>query len=133
LHAVTDLLREGAQVVAGHAVRAVGDVADAPHVVALGNDAADVGQHRLAPQIRDPLLGVFELRNELADPVGKLLGLHLERFAEFQHQRPLLREVAERLDADERFNAPNSRSDTGLAGDRHQSDLGGVLDMGAAA
>ena len=45
--------------------------------MALGDDAADIGQHSLALEIRDPLLGLFELRDELADPVGELLGLRL--------------------------------------------------------
>ena len=112
------------QVVAGHAVRAVGDIADTPHVMALGDDA-DVGQHSLALRSAIRFSAFFELGNELVDPVGELLRLHFERVAEFQHQRPFLGEIAERLDADERLNPSNARSDARLAGDRDQSDLGG--------
>jgi hypothetical protein len=114
LYSIADLQRQRSQVVAGDTVSAVGDVADAPHIVTLRDDVVHIGQHRLAPQIRNLLLGRLQLRQQFVDPIGQLIGLHLERLAQSHDERPFLGEIAERLNADERFDTANAGPHTRL-------------------
>ena len=85
-----------------------------------------------ALEVGDLLLGRFELRHQLADPVGELVRLHLQGIGEAEHERPLLGQVTERLDTDERLHPADAGADRRLAGDGDQTDLRRVLHVRAA-
>src|SRR5690606_36143134 len=127
------ILGEGAQDVAGRALRDADDSLHAAEVLGA------VGQRRrrleglLLLELSQALLGLREARHELLDAPDELARLGLEARAELAHDGALGREVLERIGAHQSLDAARTRAHGAFARHRQQADLRRRADVRARA
>src|SRR5690606_16178649 len=123
-----------AQVVGGRAVRhPAGDHGDPADVLgALGQPGGGL-EHLLGAELLDLLLGVLELAEHGGDLLRQLLRAALQQLGELVDHGVLAGQEGVGVDTDQGLDAAHTGADGGLAEQFHQTQLGGVVDVGAAA
>ncbi len=87
----------------------------------------------LRAELLDLLLGVLQLAEHGGDLLRQLLGTALDQLLELGDDRVLLGEEVVRVHAHQGLDAAHAGADGGLAEQLHQTQLGGVADVRAAA
>ena len=106
-------------------------------------DAADVWPRRrelaarrqqlAEPDLLDLLLGGAQPLDDVVDPLGQLLGAHLERLGELGDQHVLAGQEAVGVAAHQRLDPAYAGADRGLAEQLDHAELAGAVRVRAAA
>ena len=107
------------------------DAADVPR--AGDEPAAACASTAAARSAVDLLLGVPQPAEDAGDPLGQLLGPHLEHLGELADEHVLAGEEAVRVDADQRLDPAHAGADRRLAEQLDQAELAGARGVRAAA
>ena len=110
-----------------------GDQGDAAYVLGGLGETGGGLEDLLRAELLDLLLGVLQLAEHGGDLLRKLLRAALDQLLELGDDRVLPGEEVVRVDADEGLDTAHTGADGRLAEQLHQAQLGGVVDVRAAA
>ena len=102
-------------------------------VLGAGGELAAGGQQLADPDLLDLLLGGAQPLDDVVDPLGQLLGAHLERLGELRDEHVLARQEPVGVGADQRLDPAYAGADRGLAEQLDHAELAGAAGVGAAA
>ena len=115
------------------AVGPLGDDLHAVHVLRAGRQRATGRQQLADPDLLDLLLGRAQPLDDVVDPLGQLLGAHLERLGELGDEHVLAGQEPVGVGADERLDPAYAGADRGLAEQLDHAELAGAAGVRAAA